>query len=321
MKILIAYDGSECAEAALDDLQRAGLPERGVEALVMSVAEFWLPPPPPSSYEIVEAAREAESPADLQEDFAQGSAAVEAAQSLALKAKERLQKNFPGWEVSAEALPGSPASEVIRRADEWEPELVVVGSHGRNALGRFVLGSVSQKIVTEARCSVRVARGRIEVDESPVRILFGVDGSPGSEQAVRAAARRAWPEGTQARVVIVDEPLTPTAIGYLLPPVKKWVEESNATEREWVRKIADRAANELREAGLKVSVVVKEGDPKRVLVAEAEEWGADSIFVGSTGFSNRFERFMLGSVSAAVAARAHCSVEVARRPVSSAGDN
>lgn len=34
MKILIAYDGSECAEAALDDLQRAGLPQQGVEALV-----------------------------------------------------------------------------------------------------------------------------------------------------------------------------------------------------------------------------------------------------------------------------------------------
>ena len=55
MKVLVAYDGSKCAEAALDDLTHAGLPEKG-EALVMSVAEVWLPPPPPSALEIVEMA-------------------------------------------------------------------------------------------------------------------------------------------------------------------------------------------------------------------------------------------------------------------------
>lgn len=63
---------------------------------------------------------------------------------------------------------------------------------------------------------------------------------------------------------------------------------------------------------LRVSASVEEGDPKRVLPAIAERWGANCIFVGATGHSNRLERFLLGSVSAAVAARAHCSVEVAR---------
>lgn len=62
MKILIGYDGSDCAEAALDDLMRAGLPE-SAEAHIMSIAEVWLPPPPPSSYEIIEEARKAHSPA------------------------------------------------------------------------------------------------------------------------------------------------------------------------------------------------------------------------------------------------------------------
>ena len=45
MKLLIAYDGSIGAEAALDDLPNAGLPA-AAEALVISVAEVWLPPPP-----------------------------------------------------------------------------------------------------------------------------------------------------------------------------------------------------------------------------------------------------------------------------------
>jgi hypothetical protein len=42
MRILIAYDGSDCAEAALDDLAQAGLPEIA-EAIVMSITEVWLP--------------------------------------------------------------------------------------------------------------------------------------------------------------------------------------------------------------------------------------------------------------------------------------
>ena len=72
----------------------------------------------------------------------------------------------------------------------------------------------------------------------------------------------------------------------------------------------DEAADKLRAAALKTEVVVKEEDPKRLLIAEAESWGADCIFVGARGMG-RIERFLLGSVSSAVAARAHCSVEVA----------
>jgi nucleotide-binding universal stress UspA family protein len=76
------------------------------------------------------------------------------------------------------------------------------------------------------------------------------------------------------------------------------------------------AAKELREGlgsrNVTVSSVVHAGDPKRVLVQHAEEFGADCIFTGATGFSNRFERVILGSVSAAIAARADCSVEVVR---------
>jgi nucleotide-binding universal stress UspA family protein len=57
--------------------------------------------------------------------------------------------------------------------------------------------------------------------------------------------------------------------------------------------------------------VVKEENPKRLLISEAEDWGADCIFVGARGLSH-IERFWLGSVSTAVAPRAHCSVEVVR---------
>lgn len=310
MKMLIGYDGSDCAEAALDDLQRAGLaPE--AEAMIVSVTELWLPPPPPSSYEIVEQARHVGVPADLKTVYERDSPPLEEARNLALKASRRVRAKFPEWKVETEAFYGSPAREIIQKAEEWKADLIVVGSHGRSALGRLVLGSVSQKVLTEAHCSVRVARGRVEVEPSPVRILLGVDGSPEAELAVREVASRRWPQGSEARVVIVEDPLTPTMFGRFIPPVKRAVEESNREELEWVEEIIEKAGRELKTAELKVTSSIIEGTPKHVLVEEAESWDADCIFVGSTGIG-RLGRFLLGSVSAAVAARASCSVEVIR---------
>jgi nucleotide-binding universal stress UspA family protein len=62
---------------------------------------------------------------------------------------------------------------------------------------------------------------------------------------------------------------------------------------------------------ISVSTELLAGDPKHVLVDEAAHWGADCIFIGSRGLS-RWERLLLGSVSTAVATRAHCPVEVVR---------
>jgi nucleotide-binding universal stress UspA family protein len=312
MKVLIGYDGSECADAALDDLIQAGLPPAG-EAHILSVAEVWLPPPPPSTYEIIEEARKAASPSELQRDYAKRCPAAQTALALAERARERVQTNFPKWQVTAGSSCGSAAWELVAKADEWKPDLILVGSHGRNLLGRFVLGSVSQRVMTEALCSVRIARGRVDEPNSPVRIMVGTDGSPASDEALRAVAARAWPARSEVRVILVDDPLAPDFLGKIIPPIEKMIEEDRQQERAWVEKISKHSLDILRRASLNVTCAVREGDPKRELPRAAEDWGADCIFVGSAGFSNRFERFVLGSVSAAVAARAHCSVEVVRK--------
>jgi nucleotide-binding universal stress UspA family protein len=320
MKILIGYDGSGCAEAALDDLQRGGLPSEA-EALVLSVTEVFLPPPPPSSYEILEQARAVHVPADITRVYSKDSPAVQEAQSLAEHAATRLRANFPGWEITAQASAGSPKRELVRQADEWKPDLIVVGSHGRSAAERLVLGSVSQGVLTYARCSVRVDRGRVEEPNTPVRIIVGVDGSPASTTAVNEVESRVWLPNSEVRVIAANDPLTPTLVGRFIPPVAKIIEESNQADREWLKKILENSCQRLRQSELKVLTEIREGDPKRVLVDAAEEWGADCIFVGSIGFGNPFERFVLGSVSASVAARAHCSVEVVRPRKTNGGNN
>ncbi|MGD9563057.1 MAG: universal stress protein [Pyrinomonadaceae bacterium] len=311
MKILIAYDGSQCSEAALDDLVRAGLPE-SCDAVVVSVAEVWLPPPNGTG-DVTGINLDEESERMIQRHYEKDKRKVAEAATLANQAKERLQRMFPKWRVGVEATYGSPAWAILEHAGEFKPDLIVVGSHGRAAISRFFLGSISQKVLTEADCSVRVARGRIEVDPTPVRIVIGFDGSKGAQAAVDAVASRSWRDYSEIRLVAATEDLTPSAVGRFIPPVTHMVEEVNETEREWIEKLAESALKKLRTKNISASLHVHPGNPKNILVEETEKWNADCIFVGANAFGSRLERFLLGSTSAAVAARAHCSVEVVRR--------
>ena len=311
MKLLIAYDGSDCAESALDDLTHAGLPKEG-EALVMTVAEVWLPPPPPSTYEVVDMAVRAKGPVALERRYMQSSQAVAEADLRAAKAAARFQSLFPGWKVSHITVWGSPTWELFSKAEEFHADLIVVGSHGRRGLARLFLGSISQWLLNEARCSVRVARGHLDEPDFPVRVIVGVDGSRKAKAALHEVARRNWPEKSEFRTVVVNQPLEPTVIGEFIPAVRRSVREETAEENQHAFTLAENAAKELLRRGLRAEPLVYEGDPKHVLVRLAEEWRADCIFLGATGLSNRLERFVLGSVAGAVAARAHCSVEIVR---------
>ena len=312
MRILIGYDGSESADAALDDLRKAGLP-RDVEALVVSVGEVVLPPssigddvvgPPLTSRIVTEA---------LAQAAARAGQVLKETQEFAEKAADRVRSYFPHWNVQAEGLAGWPAAELISKADEWKADLVVVGSHGRSALGRFILGSVSKKVVTDSRHSVRVARGVVDENESrPPRVMIGVDGSHEAEHAVREVGMRVWPKGTEVRIVAVDDGTSPARISRVLPIAAAIIKNSNDNAFAASRMMVKWAERELRTIGLQVSVATERGDPQRILLEEARKWGADSIFVGSRKFDGTFERFWLGSVSTALVTKAHSSVEVVR---------
>ena len=306
MKILLAYDGSSCADTALNDLRRAGLPAE-VEARILSVADVWVAPRPDEEVRLQPAmtVREGQIIAARNQAYEKAMHAVEEARALAVRACRRVQANSPSWQVSAEARADSPAWAVLKEADDWKPDLIVLGSHGRSPLDRLMLGSVSQKVVTEAGCSVRVSRSQNKQADSPVRIVLGVDGSPGADAAVRTLTQRSWPADTRVHVVAVINPVLAAAILWR----EAYEHTQDAPER--VQALVEAVVEQIRGAGLAASPHILSGNPKQALVEATERWDADCIFVGARGLRG-IGRLFLGSVSAAVASRSHCSVEVVR---------
>lgn len=314
MKILIAYDGSGYSHASLCDLQKAGLPPE-VEVIVLSVMENWLSPA--VAQEEIHAVADSEVAEYFQKYYQQANRNLAESKSIADQAKQELLRYFPGWTIKTEAVLGSAASKILLRSLEFKPDLIVVGAQGLSAFSQTGLGSISQRVLTEAGCSVRVARSNNDDAASPeLRIAIGFDDSPGSMAAVESVASRQWRRKTEIRLVIVTEPLVALISGRVFQTIPGWSEGRMKGEQKWVETLAVEALQTLRNAGLSATLHVYSGNPRLVLAQETANWHADCIFVGARAEGSRLERLFLGSVSAAVAARANCSVEVVRKQLS-----
>jgi nucleotide-binding universal stress UspA family protein len=305
-RILIAYDGSPCAESVLDDLLKAGLPDE-MEAAIISVADVWLPSNPegalPSFPESL--------PGAVRKARAQALTAVEDARVLASRACDRLKTLFPKWKVEPFTCADSPAWGVLNKAAEWKADLVALGSHGRSTLERLFLGSVSQKVAAEAVCSVRIARPRKHQHHARLRVAVAVDGSQDALGAVRSVASRVWPQFSEFCVAAVIDPRLETAMGWPDAHAAQWIQPRDTSAKESICRMLEHSAKLLDDAGLSVETRLLNGDPKRELLAHAEAWEADTIFLGARGLHHG-GRLTLGTMASAVAGRAHCSVEIAR---------
>jgi len=300
MKILVGYDGSAAANAAVDELRRAGLPADG-EAHVVCVADGHL-----QTHESLKT-----------EVGSSWTSRLAEAEALAETATDRLLRNFPDWSVSSEALWGEAAKVLLDACDRWHPDLLIVGSHGRSTIARMFLGSVSLELVHKAPCSVRITRrsGPINAIE-PIHLIIGNDGSPASEAVIRSVTGRRWPENTEAKIVSVIQPLAPVttaldASTFAQEPAYSVIRAADERMRLRLSNIAAESTNALQRAGMIATSSVVEGDPREILLSQAEQWKADAIFVGARGHG-RLEHLFLGGISNHIVTHAHCTVEVVR---------
>jgi nucleotide-binding universal stress UspA family protein len=146
--------------------------------------------------------------------------------------------------------------------------------------------------------------------EYVMKILLAIDDSPYSADAVEEVATRPWPAGTTVRVLSAVD-VTPIATEPAFVASLDIDTLRNEIARRY-KEVMSRAAGTLQEKGLNVEMVVRDGDPRSVIVDEAKEWSANLVVVGSHGYTG-VKRWLLGSVAHSVVSHAPCSVEVVRK--------
>jgi nucleotide-binding universal stress UspA family protein len=291
MRILIAVDGSESSEKVLQEAVARPWPADVTFGLLTVIDPFFF----------------VRAPLLLDEARATASTSLQSAAEPFRKA---------GWPVGTDAVLGNPRHAVSDYATHWNADLVVLGSHGLNALTRLLLGSTAQSVLRHAPCSVEIVRpafeGKARTAGEKMRILVATDGSEFAAAALQSIAGRPWPPGTEVKVISCPDYVTVVGEYPYVSPDQ--IVQLNKSTKGVAQETVETGAETLRKAGLQVSadVPVARETPARAILDAAKEWNANLIVLGSHG-RRGFDRLVIGSVSEAVALHAHCSVEVIRR--------
>lgn len=144
-----------------------------------------------------------------------------------------------------------------------------------------------------------------------MKILLAIDDSGFGQAALRMVASQNTGSRNQVKLISVLEPITPLA--FAESPMAYWpgLDDLLSDRRKRAVSVLNNAAGKLRKAGLRVSTELREGDPRREIIAAAEKWRAGLIVVGSHSRKG-LTRVLLGSVSEFVARHAPCSVQIVR---------
>jgi nucleotide-binding universal stress UspA family protein len=146
MRILLAIDDSKFSEAAIEAVIEQARPQN-TEVRVLHVVEQvpLLVAREMGGYDpALETAWESQR---------------QQADALVARAAELLRRR--GLDVTAVVERGDPKLKILDVAEEWHADLIVLGSHGRKGLSRFLMGSVSDAVARHAPCSVEVVRIRL----------------------------------------------------------------------------------------------------------------------------------------------------------------
>ncbi|HSK04246.1 MAG TPA: universal stress protein [Kofleriaceae bacterium] len=208
--------------------------------------------------------------------------------------------------VTWKLLHGVPWRAIVDALDEPAFELAVIGTHGRTGLSRFLLGSVAEKVVRHAPCSVLAVRTEGEVG-SFTHALVPVDFSDGARHAIDRAAELVRPGGAGITLLhIIEAPVSYS--GELPDP-----ELLRELDRRGAESL-ERTATELRSrVTVPVTARSRVGWPgAEILAALDHDPTIDLIVMGSHGRTG-IKRVLLGSVAEKVVRHARCPVLVARQ--------
>lgn len=277
--ILVPLDGSELAERALPYAERlAGKAGRKV-ILVRSVHVRTLPGRDPSDAQVK---------------------AIDDAERYLASIASRL--GDAGVAVESAVPYGPPAAEILDETRIRQADLVLMATHGRSGVGRWVYGSVANQVMRSTQVPMLLIPASVATvwsDKVQPKVLVPLDGSALAEEALPAAREFAAALGASVVLVRIVEPPYDSAYS----EVAQYVEFDPEQQARVATDYLEQTAASLRSAGLAVETRVVVGDPVIAISALAREAGAAAVAMATHGRSGLAE-LVLGSVATGTLQRA-----------------
>ncbi|MCA9101488.1 MAG: universal stress protein [Pirellulales bacterium] len=302
MRVLIAVDGSGDGFAAARQIGQLLAPERDQIGVFYSPPEVHVGAGSAPDGAIIDRARQALSDSVFDE------------------AAERLPD---GFHAALERITGhgQPRRAILKAADEWKADMIVVGARGLGPIQQALLGSVSLSVAHSAKVPVFVARdATTRAGGEGYRVLVAFDESEVSEHAVVVMTGLTFPGHTVGRVVTVIESM-------FAGEVPEWLEQqardadSEAMAQAWVRE-HDQERQHARDMLVSLIArlpggfgghepIVAEGHPSQRILETIRDEQIDLVVLGAHG-RGMIDRLLVGSTSEKVLAHAPCSVLIVR---------
>lgn len=287
LNILLADDGSQHAQAAVELLQHISLPPKSRIFVFRAFNSGQIPMIP-----------------EMERSLEQTRASLANA----------------GFDVETELHLGPPVETILGRAHDQKSALIVLGAKGLRSTVSILLGGVAQNVVEHACCPVLVVRASTQRIHN---ILLAVDGSPSSTDAARYLGK--FPLSSQSDVhimhvlppnlpsVVVEPYYGPWQTVYTAYPTVKEETALRKKETKAGEALLERTCKLLQRYGIASTKVLAGGDAATEIMDYVQKNQIDLIVVGSRGLG-QFKSLLMGSVSRKLIHYSNCSVLVVRTP-------
>ena len=225
-----------------------------------------------------------------------------------------------GFHVDTELKLGSAAEMILEKAEAHKQDLIVLGAKGLRSTVSILLGGVAQQVLEYAACPVLIVRAPYRGFQ---KILLVTDGSPSSLSAARYLGKFPLPPKLDVRVMHV---LPPIQVPIMMEPhLGVWntvyalypTQEEAAAIRKKDAKLGEallkRTSNLLQRAGIESTPVLVRGDAATEIMDYVKAEKIDLIVAGSRGLGN-FKSLWVGSVSRKLVHYSDCSVLIVKGP-------
>jgi nucleotide-binding universal stress UspA family protein len=217
-----------------------------------------------------------------------------------------------GLQATARTTHGDAANAILDAATDAHADLIVMATHGRGGIGRWLFGSVADQVLSRTTIPVMMipaSRAHVWPEDRPPRILVPLDGSDLAEQALAVASATSGAAGVSLLLMRVVPRSTDLARQF--DPVHLSLRCLDPARLREAEQYLEEIASSVHVATGPVDVLVEEGDPPHEIAKVAQQERVDLIAMATHGRTG-LARVTLGSVATAILQQAQTPVLLVR---------